>query len=157
MGASITAKPAAISANGSSRALVGSGNFMEVPNLALPDPETRSPADEVALAGRAKSRNSSSTISNAIAPTAQRSCKADLAKIEKIEASASDADDFDWNTDDSIILREQRATAAYHNKAGELIIRQRASWCDDEDTFVYISPENEVAFMEGLAKRHREG
>src|SRR5215212_1590249 len=53
-------------------------------------------------------------------------------------------DDFDWDSpeEDTIVLREQRATAAYRNRAGELIIRQRASWNDDVDTFVYISPEN---------------
>ncbi|UGY23572.1 hypothetical protein HU675_0037390 [Bradyrhizobium septentrionale] len=89
--------------------------------------------------------------------------KADLAKVDKI-AVAENADtvlreevEFNWNDDDSIILREQRATAAYRNRVGELIIRQQARWDDDEDTFVYISPENEVAFMEGLAKRAREG
>jgi hypothetical protein len=95
--------------------------------------------------------------------------KEDIKKVEKIEAAEaagavlglSDEEsegDFDWDNpkEDSIILREQRATAAYRNRAGELIIRQRASWCDDHDTFVYITPENEVAFMEGLAKRARE-
>lgn len=74
---------------------------------------------------------------------------------DKVEVNPP-SDDFNWNTDDSIILREQRATAAYRNRAGELIIRQQASWDEDEDTFVYISPENEIAFMEGLAKRARE-
>jgi hypothetical protein len=99
--------------------------------------------------------------------------KADIAKVEKIEMeeaaqavlgsgfayrgeAETTEDDFDWNEDDSIILKEQRATAAYRNKIGELIIRQRAGWCDDRDAFVYISPENEVTFMEGLAKRARE-
>ena len=99
--------------------------------------------------------------------------KADMAKIDKIEKSeaacavlgsgfafqdeaSSSEDDFDWNEDDSIILKEQRATAAYRNKVGELIIRQRAGWNDDRDTFVHISPENEITFMEALAKRARE-
>lgn len=93
--------------------------------------------------------------------------KADLAKLDKIElAEAAGAvlgsghafaeEDFDWNTDDSVILKEQRATAVYHNKLGELIIRQRAAWDDDRDTFVYIMPENVVAFFEGAAKRARE-
>ena len=62
-------------------------------------------------------------------------------------------DDFDWNNPDeeSIVLREQRATAVYRNKLGELIIRQQC-W-PDEDAFLYLTPENEVTFMEGLAKR----
>jgi hypothetical protein len=98
--------------------------------------------------------------------------KADLAKVNQIEREDAaravlgsgfafqqeeiPEEEFNWNTDDSIILKEQRATAAYRNKLGELIIRQRAGWNDDGDTFVYISPENEVTFMEGLAKRARE-
>jgi len=74
----------------------------------------------------------------------------------KAKTAPLEEDEFDWNTDDSIILKEQRAAAAYRNGLGELIIRQRGPW-PDEDTFLYISPENEVAFLEGLAKRHREG
>lgn len=70
---------------------------------------------------------------------------------------AADVDGFDWESDDAVILREQRATAAYRNKAGELIIRQRAGPLDDEDSFIYIASENAVPFMEALAKRAREG
>jgi hypothetical protein len=68
-----------------------------------------------------------------------------------------DPDAFDWDNpaEDSIILREQRTTAAYHNKVGELIIRQRAAFDEEHDSFVYVSPENEVAFLEALAVVHR--
>lgn len=59
-------------------------------------------------------------------------------------------------TDDAIILREQRATAVYHNRLGELIIRQKAAWDDERDTFVYVEPENVTAFLEGAAKKARE-
>ena len=65
-------------------------------------------------------------------------------------------EDFDWNTDDSIVLREQRATAVYHNRLGELIIRQKAAWDDERDTFVYVEPENITAFLEAAAKKARE-
>ncbi|GLR91364.1 hypothetical protein [Bradyrhizobium iriomotense] len=87
--------------------------------------------------------------------------KADLAKLDQMTIAevtpvGEAEDDFDWNDDDSIILKEQRATAAYRNKAGELIIRQRASWDEERDTFVFISRENEVTFLEGLAKRAKE-
>jgi hypothetical protein len=85
--------------------------------------------------------------------------------IEKDEAARAvlgsgaafvDEDDFDWNTDDAIILREQRATAVYHNKLGELIIRQKAAWDNERDTFVYVEPENVIAFLEGAAKKAKE-
>jgi hypothetical protein len=91
--------------------------------------------------------------------------KADLAKvdqIEKVEAARAvlgdniiDEDDFDWNKDDAVILQEQRATAVYHNRLGELIIRQKAAWDDERDTFVYITSENVTAFLEGAAKKAR--
>jgi hypothetical protein len=65
-------------------------------------------------------------------------------------------DDFDWDNpeENSIVLREQRATAVYRNRAGEVIIRQR-SWPDD-DAFIYIAPDNAVAFMEGMAEKLRK-
>ncbi|MGX1354532.1 hypothetical protein AB7M49_008157 [Bradyrhizobium elkanii] len=88
--------------------------------------------------------------------------KADLAKVDQIAVAAAAApvvhdEEFDWHEDDSIILREQRATAAYRNRYGDLVIRQQAGWNDDQDTFIHISPENEITFLEGLAKRAREG
>ena len=93
--------------------------------------------------------------------------KADREKFDKIELAEAakaahgqkapdEVEDFDWNTDDAVILKEQRATAVYHNKMGELIIRQRAAWDDEQDTFVYVAPENVTAFLEGAAKKARE-
>jgi hypothetical protein len=67
------------------------------------------------------------------------------------------ADDFDWADDDSIVLKEQRATAIYHNKAGDVVIRQKAAWDDDQDVFVMITPENANTFLDGLADRLRKG
>ena len=53
--------------------------------------------------------------------------QADLAKVESLAIAdrAGDMEDeeFNWNTDDSIIVKEQRATAVYHNRLGELIVR----------------------------------
>jgi hypothetical protein len=66
-----------------------------------------------------------------------------------------DPDDFDWDSDDSIVLREQRATAVYRNRVGEVVIRQKGTW-DSDDSFLYISPENEVAFLEGVAEHLRK-
>jgi hypothetical protein len=63
-------------------------------------------------------------------------------------------DEFNWDdpNEDAIVLREQRATAVYRNRAGEVVIRQRGPW-PDEDSFLYLSSENEVAFMEGMAEQ----
>ena len=96
--------------------------------------------------------------------------KESLVKVGKIakEMQAEDAllataadpvkafEDFDWENDNSIVLRSQPATAVYRNGSGGLVIRQERSWCEDSDPYVHISPENAVAFMEALAKRARE-
>jgi hypothetical protein len=65
-------------------------------------------------------------------------------------------DDFDWATDDSVILQEQRATAIYHNRHSGIVIRQEKTWDEESDPYVVISEENVVTFMEALAKRARE-
>ena len=62
-------------------------------------------------------------------------------------------DEFDWATDSSVVLKEQQATAVYHNKAGDIVIRQQARWSDTEDVFVVITAENGNAFMDGVAER----
>jgi hypothetical protein len=73
-------------------------------------------------------------------------------------APEQESDDFNWDDldEEAIVLRAQSATAVYRNRAGELIIRQRAAWDEEHDRFVFIAPENEVTFLENLAKRHRE-
>jgi hypothetical protein len=67
-----------------------------------------------------------------------------------------DSDDFDWGSDESIVLREQPATAIYHNKHGVLVIRQKGEWDAEHDIFAYITPENCNVFMDALAKVARE-
>jgi hypothetical protein len=88
--------------------------------------------------------------------------KADLAKVDAIATAERareilDSEDFNWNTDDAVILREQRATAVYHNKIGELIVRQKAGWDEEEDTFIFITEDNCNAFIDGIAARIRQG
>lgn len=88
--------------------------------------------------------------------------RADLGKVDAIalaEAARAqlDDEDFNWNTDDAVIIKEQRATAVYHNRLGELIIRQKAAWDDEGDTFVYVTLENCNAFIDGIAARIRQG
>jgi hypothetical protein len=78
-----------------------------------------------------------------------------LAKQKSPPIAEAGPDDFDWDTEECVVLREQRATAVYRNRLGEVIIRQKSPW-PDEDVFVYLSPENEVAFMEGMAEQLRK-
>ena len=56
---------------------------------------------------------------------------------------------FEWNSD-ATILPEQQAVAAYHNRAGDLVIRQERSWDRDEDSFVFVSRDSIPAFIDRL-------
>jgi hypothetical protein len=59
------------------------------------------------------------------------------------------ADDFDWHGD-SVMLREQPRTAIYFNLDGDLVIRQRASYPDEEDPFIFIAKANQQTFLDAL-------
>jgi len=84
------------------------------------------------------------------------------ASVKSILAQAGPArpdvefEDFDWKSDPSVVLQEQRATAVYHNPYSGIVIRQERLWDEESDPYVVISAENIVTFMEALAKRARE-
>jgi hypothetical protein len=68
--------------------------------------------------------------------------------IEAQPDSESDAEEFDWNDESSIVLRAQAETAIYRNPVGDLVIRQR-NW-PDEDSFVVITANCEAQFIDQL-------
>lgn len=57
-------------------------------------------------------------------------------------------EEFDWSDSESVIIPEQPETAAYFNKRGELVIRQR-KWPDD-DPCIFISPTQIAKFLDKL-------
>lgn len=57
--------------------------------------------------------------------------------------------EFDWNTDSSVVLNERPATAVYFNNAQDLVIRQKQPW-DSEDAFVYIPRDAINEFLDRL-------
>ena len=61
-----------------------------------------------------------------------------------------DAEEFSWNSDDSVILQEQRRTAVYFNTRDELVIRQQADWNEETDTVVIIAKNNIPDFLDKL-------
>ena len=47
---------------------------------------------------------------------------------------------FDWDTDPSVIIRDQAAVAAYYNRTGELVVRQRDTM--GSEAILFVAPEN---------------
>jgi hypothetical protein len=73
------------------------------------------------------------------------------AQIAAILESRSQKGDFDWFTDDSIVVEEQLPVAIYFNKRNHLVIRQRTGgWDQDEDTVIFIAPQNIAEFINKL-------
>jgi hypothetical protein len=73
-----------------------------------------------------------------------------LSVLPQPEPATTKEDDFDWFDRDSVIIREQPAIACYWNPHGEVIIRRRADWCEDEDHFIYVRVEYLDALIERL-------
>ena len=57
---------------------------------------------------------------------------------------------FEWGIDESTVVPEQQAVAAYFNQSGSLVLRQERTWDRDEDSFVIIAEHNVQAFLDKL-------
>ena len=59
------------------------------------------------------------------------------------------SEEFDWDNDPSVIIRDQAAVAAYYNPSGELVVRQRDTL--GAEAILYVAPENIPQFLKGLS------
>jgi len=87
------------------------------------------------------------TLETPIAATAQPKTENDAPAV-----TPADEEDFHWTDDESIVLREQPATAIYINRDGSIAIRQERMWNEDEDSFVFVRPQNAIAFAKQFLK-----
>jgi hypothetical protein len=58
-------------------------------------------------------------------------------------------DEFNWEADNIVVFHEMPRTAIYWNQNGALVIRQQRHY-DDEDVFVFISPDSIGSFIDKL-------
>jgi hypothetical protein len=65
-------------------------------------------------------------------------------------AYEEDVTEFDWNDEDTLVLRRQFAVAVYRTPDGSLVIRQERDWNEEDDTCIVISPENVGDFVDRL-------
>ena len=63
----------------------------------------------------------------------------------------TDANAFDWRSDESIVLRQQPCTAVYLNGRGELVIRQE-DVMGDQNHMVWIAPESARLFASAILR-----
>ena len=60
-------------------------------------------------------------------------------------------EEIDWANDPAVILHDQAATAAYFNRGGELVVKQRDTL--GNEGVVFVAPENVEKFVHGLRDR----
>jgi hypothetical protein len=66
------------------------------------------------------------------------------------------ATEFDWLTEDCVVVEEQPPIAVYRNRRDHLIIRSRRD-CDDEDGFVFVgTPEALKLLITALQRELRD-
>jgi len=69
----------------------------------------------------------------------------------------SSNNEFDWISDDSIIIQKQPPVAVYRNRADAVVIRQEGSGYDDGDHFVMLAGATEVRMLIAALQRELRG
>jgi hypothetical protein len=60
-------------------------------------------------------------------------------------------DEFDWTTEDSVVVNPRPGVAIYENRAGDVVIRtQNPEDGPQGDHFAYVSPEGLPAVLKAL-------
>lgn len=61
--------------------------------------------------------------------------------------------EFDWFTDDSVVIREQMQTAVYRNRVNAIVIRQEGNGFEPEDQFVILRDADAVRTLIAVLER----
>lgn len=69
----------------------------------------------------------------------------------------SSSADFDWLSDDSVVIPEQPRTAIYRNRFGAVVVRQESRSFDDEDMFVFFAGPLELRMAIAALQRQLKG
>jgi hypothetical protein len=52
---------------------------------------------------------------------------------QETKIMSDDSEDFSWRDTDAVAVRQQDAIAVYSNPDGDLVIRRRQAWDENED------------------------
>ncbi len=57
--------------------------------------------------------------------------------------------EFNW-TDTNLVVEEQLPVACYRNPEGDVVLRQRAAWPDDDDPAIWFGPQHARAIAAAI-------
>jgi len=66
--------------------------------------------------------------------------------------------EFNWYGNEAdIVIPEQAAIAVYLNPRGDIVIRQRAEWCEEHDTVIVLAPAHASTLARAILDAAGEG
>jgi hypothetical protein len=67
-----------------------------------------------------------------------------------------DTEDFSWRDTESVVVRQQDAIAVYSNPDGDLVIRRRRSWDEDDDVWIVVAQTQIRTVIDAMEKVLKE-
>jgi hypothetical protein len=52
---------------------------------------------------------------------------------------SNENEEFSWRDTDSVVVRQQDAIAVYSNPDGDLVIRRRQAWDENDDVWIVVA------------------
>jgi hypothetical protein len=69
---------------------------------------------------------------------------------------SDDSNDFSWRETDAVVVRQQDAIAVYSNPDGDLVIRRRQAWDEDEDVWIVVAQTQIRTVIDAMEKVLKE-
>jgi hypothetical protein len=67
-----------------------------------------------------------------------------------------DNEDFSWRDPDAVAVRQQDAIAVYSNPDGDLVIRRRRAWDEDDDVWIVVAQTQIRTVIDAMEKVLKE-
>jgi hypothetical protein len=52
---------------------------------------------------------------------------------------SNENEEFSWRDTDSVVVRQQDAIAVYSNPDGDLVVRRRQAWDENDDVWIVVA------------------
>jgi hypothetical protein len=67
-----------------------------------------------------------------------------------------DTEDFSWRDTDAVVVRQQDAIAVYSNPDGDLVIRRRRAWDEEDDIWIVVAQTQVRTVIDAMEKVLKE-
>jgi len=67
-----------------------------------------------------------------------------------------DSEDFSWQDTDAVAVRQQDAIAIYSNPDGDLVIRRRRAWDEEDDVWIVVAQTQIRTVIDAMGKVLKE-